>query len=186
MNRRMLFVAAAAIGLMAPEVFAAPRAGGPAASPGAPATAPSQPAKRPDLTVAMEPVTIHYQNSDGTQCIMFRPGTITVRNAGTAVAAGFKVILEWNYGGGPLGLFGNVGGNQTLGPGATKVFVRDGPATSMIWCPGRGQYYPAWKVVVDPDNEVVESNETNNTVERRYRLGPSLQGAKPVTAPATR
>ena len=128
------------------------------------------PVLKPDLTVNLRIETRKWTRADnGATCYRLFP-VFTIMNKGNAPAKGFKVKLERKI---PENSKWEVLRNSdplTFGPGEKKTFGPLGVG-EYFFCgrdiPPYGQV--GFRVTVDYENKVSESNEDNNTKTVMYR-----------------
>ena len=137
-----------------------------AAQAGAPVPGVSK--KFPDLTVSLTLRVKKYTNYKGVTCYSTTP-VYTVTNRGQAAAENFRIKEEMapQSGQGRLTwkLWGYSGPNS-LGPG--KSLTRDvGAVAENVWC-GDKKGKVGYRVTVDDQNRVAESNEGNNTAQKIF------------------
>ena len=88
----------------------------------------------------------------------------TITNLGDVVSGAFDVMFYYvpTPGGSPVGLAGRQ--VMELGPGRSTTVLRT--IDTSAWAPG---YYDV-RIVVDPENEILELNETNNSKDEELRI----------------
>ena len=119
---------------------------------------------RPDLRVHLIIQHVGFFRKDGTRCYKTGP-VYNVTNKGRSRAKAFKNKVYMMKQGETVWRF--VGFDTcSLNPGETRSRVW---AASNVWCPDRPGKV-GFRVVVDGDNEVSETNEHNNVAEQFYGL----------------
>jgi hypothetical protein len=113
----------------------------------------------PDLTVGS--VWLEEASNPGQPVTAVAPGdqfliVASIKNLGNATASGYyiDVYYDSNYG---------RGGPDNIAPGETQIWYV-GPLSAQA-----GTHTTKW--IVDPDNQIVESNETNNELDYTFTVG---------------
>jgi hypothetical protein len=121
----------------------------------------------PDLTVSsVRFARVIPYTRDGIQCYALRPG-YTITNIGHSDANNFDCKLyeftgvTWKH------LAGDQ--NLSLKPGQSITIDQDSAAIQQLWCTDL-TWQPGWRVVVDENNTVAESNENNNMAEKMFEI----------------
>jgi hypothetical protein len=124
----------------------------------------------PDLTV--DSIWLEESSSPGQPVTAVAPGdqfliVASIKNVGDATASGYylDVYYDSDYG---------RGGPDTIASGETQVWYV-GPLTAVA-----GAHTTKW--VVDPDNQIVESDETNNLKELAFTIGSQTTTTSTTTS----
>ena len=122
----------------------------------------------PDLTVTVNfSDVVSYKNSKGIWCYSPRP-IFTIKNTGQTAAKNFDYKIYWKLN--PTHTWQmNTGGQITSLPGgATKTIDGNNPIWDQYWCVNETNWKAGWRIIVDTQNVVAESNENNNQAEKSY------------------
>jgi hypothetical protein len=170
----LLFVGLSVTFLLSSQAFGAPPSQGqPSAS--QPMQTQQSPTSvlRPDLTASITLSAKPRQSESGT-CYTIEPTIIVTNQGQLGVSTPFKYVIEWDYAGVPWQVQ-TIGTIQSLGVGQSYTAV--GPfnvaTISLRWCLG-DSITPAYRITVDSDHSVTESNEGNNIREKRYHPLPAI------------
>ncbi len=118
---------------------------------------------RPDLRVKLIMHLVGFFNSSGARCYKTNP-VYTVTNKGRTLAKKFTIKVYMRRQGETGWHFFEQETVPHLKPGEIHSKVWD---VENVWCPN-GNGNVGFRVVIDADNEVNESNEHNNTAETFY------------------
>ena len=133
----------------------------------------AQGASSPDLTV--DSIWLEENSAPGQPVQQVAPGdqfliVASIKNIGTASASGYylDVYYDSEYG---------RGGPDTIAPGETQIWYV-GQLTAVT-----GSHTTKW--VVDPDNQMVELDETNNLKELVFTIGSQTTTTSTTTSNST-
>jgi len=120
----------------------------------------------PDLTATIEFVKVKtFKNSKNITCYTITPKFI-IKNIGKTAAKDFDVRIEWYTPPHFTWQIFSVLKDQNLGAG--QSYSTCGSAyCNVSWCINEEKKVK-WRVTVDYEKEVGESNETNNEVEKTF------------------
>jgi len=122
----------------------------------------------PDLTVTV--VFAHIETWSSESCSKYyspRP-LFTIKNNGGSTAYNFKYTIEWKLGPNHTWQIYTLDQNVTLAGGATKTIDGNQPTWEQPWCVDDPSWKPGWRITVDTENTVSESNENNNVAEKIF------------------
>jgi hypothetical protein len=127
----------------------------------------------PDLTVGS--IWLEEASNPGQSVAAVAPGdqfliVASIKNLGSATASGcyIDVYYDSNYG---------RGGPDNIAPGETQIWYV-GPLSAQA-----GTHTTKW--IVDPDNQIVESNETNNELDHTFTIGSQTTNTTTATTATT-
>lgn len=120
----------------------------------------------PDLTAVIEFVKVKtFKNSKNITCYTITPKFI-VKNIGKTAAKDFDVRIEWYTPPHFNWQIFSVQKNQNLGAGQSNSTCGSAYC-NVSWCSNEKKK-AKWRVTVDYNKEVGESNEINNEVEKAF------------------
>ena len=130
-------------------------------------------ASSPDLTV--DNIWLEENSSVGQPVTQVNPGDqflifASIKNLGTATASGYylDVYYDSDYG---------RGGPDTIAPGETQIWYI-GPLTAQA-----GTHTTKW--ILDPDDQIVELNESNNEKDYTFTIGSQTTNTTTTTTSMT-
>lgn len=110
---------------------------------------------------------VSFKNSSGTQCYSPRP-VFTITNTGQSTASNFDYVIDWKLNPTHTWQLFSGGQNLSLGPGSIKSIDGNNPVWDQPWCVDQTDWKPGWRIRVDTNNTVTESNEGNNIAEKIF------------------
>ncbi len=131
----------------------------------------------PDLRVTARIIKVEkFRNAKGVQCYGIRP-YFTITNNGGTVARNFRYEIEWNANPAHTWQIYTLKNNVSLGPNNTISIDGSSPVWNLPWCVDEHDWTPGWRITVDTENSVRETNENNNTAVKYFHL---IKGRPPA------
>ncbi len=131
----------------------------------------------PDLTAKIEFKEVKTsKNSENITCYTITPKFI-VKNIGKTVAKDFDVRIEWSIPPNFTWQIYSVNKDQDLGAGQSHSTCGT-VVCNVTWCANENKK-AKWRVTVDFNNEVGESNEKNNEVVKAF-IPPRIRKVRKI------